>query len=176
MAARGIRSAVAYKITERLVQEEQELESDLTLTGLLGMIDPPRPEAAQAVAKAKQAGVRPVLITGDNPVTALAIARMVGIADENTKSMSGSEISRTEDLDRVLDETGVFGRVSPEHKVDIVGAFRKRGEIVAMTGDGVNDAPALKQADIGIAMDSQVPKWLGELPTWCWQTTTSRPL
>ncbi|MGI6620246.1 MAG: cation-translocating P-type ATPase [Bacillota bacterium] len=153
MAARGIRViAVAYKITERLVQEEQELESDLTLTGLLGMIDPPRPEAAQAVAKAKQAGVRPVLITGDNPVTALAIARMVGIADENTKSMSGSEISRTEDLDRVLDETGVFGRVSPEHKVDIVGAFRKRGEIVAMTGDGVNDAPALKQADIGIAM------------------------
>ena len=136
-----------------MVQDEQELESGLTLTGLWDD-DPPRPEAAEAVAKAKQAGVRPVLITGDNPVTALSIARMVGIADENTKAMSGSEISKIspDDLDRVLDEVGVYGRVAPEHKVAIVGAFRRRGEIVAMTGDGVNDAPALKRADIGVAM------------------------
>lgn len=155
LAARGIRViAVACKLIDRLVQDKQELESGLTLTGLLGMIDPPRPEAAEAVAKAKQAGVRPVLITGDNPVTALSIARMVGIADENTKAMSGSEISKIspDDLDRVLDEVGVYGRVAPEHKVAIVGAFRRRGEIVAMTGDGVNDAPALKRADIGVAM------------------------
>lgn len=155
MASRGIRViTVAYKIMERLVEEEQELESDLTLAGLLGMIDPPRPEAAEAVAKAKQAGVRPVLITGDNPITALSIARMVGIADENTKCMSGSEISKVhpDDVDRVLNEVGVYGRVSPEHKVEIVSAFRERGEVVAMTGDGVNDAPALKRADIGVAM------------------------
>jgi Ca2+-transporting ATPase len=155
MAARGIRViAIAYKIIDRLVEDEQALESDLILTGLLGMIDPPRPEAAEAVAKAKRAGVRPVLITGDNPITALSIARMVGIAEEDTKSMSGSDISKIhpEEVDRVLDQTGVYGRVSPEHKVDIVGAFRKRGEVVAMTGDGVNDAPALKRADIGIAM------------------------
>jgi len=155
MATRGIRViAVAYKIMDRLVEEEPELESELILTGLLGMIDPPRPEAAEAVAKAKRAGVRPVLITGDNPITALSIARMVGIADENTKCMSGSEVSKIEagDVDRVLDEVGVYGRVSPEHKVEIVEAFSKRGEVVAMTGDGVNDAPALKRADIGISM------------------------
>lgn len=155
MANRGIRViAVAYKILDPLVKEEQELESELILTGLLGMIDPPRPEAAEAVAKAKRAGARPVLITGDNPITALSIARMVGIADENTKSMLGSELSKIDpgELDRVLDEVGVYGRVSPEHKVKIVDAFKKRGEVVAMTGDGVNDAPALKRADIGIAM------------------------
>lgn len=155
MANRGIRvMAVAYKILDRPVEDEQELESYLTLTGLLGMIDPPRPEAAQAVAKAKQAGAKPVLITGDNPITALSIAKMVGIADENTKCMSGSELSRIDAdvVGKVLDEVGVYGRVSPEHKVKIVDAFKTRGEVVAMTGDGVNDAPALKRADIGISM------------------------
>jgi Ca2+-transporting ATPase len=159
MAVQGIRViAVAYKIISSLPEEEAELEceleSELTLTGLLGMIDPPRPEAIEAVAKAKAAGITPVLITGDNPITALSIAKIVGIASPDTRCMSGPELSKTdpEDLAAVLDEVRVYGRVSPEHKVKIVDAFKKRGEVVAMTGDGVNDAPALKRADIGVSM------------------------
>ena len=158
MAVQGIRViAVAYKIISSLPEEEAELEceleSELTLTGLLGMIDPPRPEAIEAVAKAKAAGITPVLITGDNPITALSIAKIVGIAGPDTRCMSGPELSKTdpEDLAAVLDEVRVYGRVSPEHKVKIVDAFKKRGEVVAMTGDGVNDAPALKRADIGVS-------------------------
>ncbi len=155
MAVQGIRViAVAYKIISSLPKDEAELESELTLTGLLGMIDPPRVEAIEAVAKAKAAGITPVLITGDNPVTALSIAKIVGIANQDTKCMSGPELSKAapEDLAAVLDEVRVYGRVSPEHKVKIVDAFKKRGEVVAMTGDGVNDAPALKRADIGVSM------------------------
>ncbi len=155
MAVQGIRViAVAYKIISTLPEEESELESELTLTGLLGMIDPPRTEAIEAVAKAKAAGITPVLITGDNPITALSIAKIVGIASPDTRCMSGPELSKTdpEDLAAVLDEVRVYGRVSPEHKVKIVDAFKKRGEVVAMTGDGVNDAPALKRADIGVSM------------------------
>ncbi|MGI6628501.1 MAG: cation-translocating P-type ATPase [Bacillota bacterium] len=159
MAVQGIRViAVACKIINGLPDRESglepELESELTLTGLLGMMDPPRPEAKESVAKAKEAGITPILITGDNPVTALSVARMVGIATHDTRCMSGPDLAKIGpgDLVKMLDEVRVYGRVSPEHKVKIVDAFKKRGEVVAMTGDGVNDAPALKRADIGISM------------------------
>jgi len=156
MAEHGLRViAVAYRIIGALPDRiSEDLETDLVPTGLLGMIDPPRPGVAEAVARCKEAGIMPVMITGDNPVTALAIARMVGIAGQNDRCMSGQELASidTEALASRVKEIRVYGRVSPEHKVKIVDAFKIRGDVVAMTGDGVNDAPALKRADIGVSM------------------------
>ncbi|HHW19402.1 MAG TPA: cation-translocating P-type ATPase [Firmicutes bacterium] len=156
MAEHGLRViAVAYRIIGALPDRiSEDLETDLVPTGLLGMIDPPRPGVAEAVARCKEAGIMPVMITGDNPVTALAIARMVGIAGQNDRCMSGQELASidAEALASRVKEIRVYGRVSPEHKVKIVDAFKIRGEVVAMTGDGVNDAPALKRADIGVSM------------------------
>ena len=127
---------------------------NLVFAGLIGMIDPPRPEAARAVSVCKQAGITPVMITGDHIVTACAVAKKLGILDENSVAMTGAELDKTNDteLAKIINTCRVFARVSPEHKVRIVKAFRAKGEVVAMTGDGVNDAPALKAADIGCAM------------------------
>lgn len=151
--------AVAYKIINRSINymKDDALESDLTLLGLLGMIDPPREEVKEAVAVCKAAGITPVMITGDHISTACAIAKTLGIisaSKENTKAITGEELNKLSDkeLEQSIYKYRVFARVSPIHKVRIVKALQKRGEIVAMTGDGVNDAPALKAADIGCAM------------------------
>ena len=129
------------------------VEEDLVFAGLIGMIDPPRDEARTAVERARRAGVRPIMITGDHPRTAAVIARELGIT-QDAKAMTGAELDRTSDaeLARLVDGVSVFARVNPEHKLRIVKALQGQGAIVAMTGDGVNDAPALKTADIGVAM------------------------
>ncbi|MCS7056600.1 MAG: cation-translocating P-type ATPase [Thermoflexales bacterium] len=132
----------------------EEMERDLVFLGLIGMIDPPRPEAKDAVARAQQAGIRVIMITGDHPLTAQAIAAELGIAAPGARVMTGAELSRLDEpaLCRAVREVSVYARVSPEHKLLIVRALKQNGDVVAMTGDGVNDAPALKQADIGVAM------------------------
>ena len=129
-------------------------EQDLTFIGLISMIDPPRPEAVAAVADAKTGGIRTIMITGDHKVTATAIAKELGIFQEGDEALSGVELDQMDDaaLDQRLEKISVYARVSPEHKIRIVDAWQRRGKIVAMTGDGVNDAPALKKADIGVAM------------------------
>ena len=130
------------------------LERDLTFAGLLAMIDPPRDEAREAIAKCRTAGIRTVMITGDHRNTAAAVARNLGFYDESSLAVTGAELDRMtdEELDRKVDRIPVYARVSPENKLRIVRSWRKRGDIVAMTGDGVNDAPAVKEADIGVAM------------------------
>lgn len=131
-----------------------ELEQDYTFLGMAAMMDPPRPETIEAVADAKGAGIRPVMITGDHKVTAMAIAEQIGLRASTDLAVTGPELNdmKEEDLERSLETISVYARVSPEHKMRVVRAWQKKGHIVAMTGDGVNDAPALKQADIGIAM------------------------
>jgi Ca2+-transporting ATPase len=132
---------------------DDDPESSLTLLGLVGIIDPPRPEVRDAVAVCRSAGIRPVMITGDHPLTAVAIATDLGISDDN-RVLIGSELDlmSDEEFSAAAAEVSVFARVSPEHKLRIVGALQAQSEVVAMTGDGVNDAPALKRADIGVAM------------------------
>ena len=132
---------------------QTELEQNITLVGLFGMIDPPRGEVQDAVAVAKTAGIRPIMITGDHPLTAIEIARQLGIS-ENGRALTGVEIENLtpDELKSVVDEVNVFARVAPEHKLRIVQALQEKGHIVSMTGDGVNDAPALRKADIGVAM------------------------
>ncbi|MBQ2847829.1 MAG: calcium-translocating P-type ATPase, PMCA-type [Clostridia bacterium] len=143
--------AVAYRSSSGGSDNE---EKRLVFSGLIGMTDPPRPEAARAVATCKKAGITPVMITGDHIVTACAVAEKLGILEDGFTAMTGGELDTVDDekLAQIIGKCRVFARVSPEHKVRIVKAFRARGEIVAMTGDGVNDAPALKAADIGCAM------------------------
>ena len=143
----------AYKEISSLKTAEA-FESDLIFVGMTGMIDPPRKEAKMAVSKCKTAGIRPIMITGDHKHTAIAIAKQIGIADENSAVLTGAEIDNMNDaqFDEILDTVSVFARVSPENKVRIVEGFKKRGKIVAMTGDGVNDAPSIKKADIGVGM------------------------
>ena len=129
-------------------------EYGFTFVGLAAMMDPPRPESVQAVADAKEGGIRTIMITGDHKVTATAIARQIGIFEEGDRAIAGVELDEMDDaeLDRILPNVSVYARVSPEHKIRIVDAWQRRGCIVSMTGDGVNDAPALKKADIGVAM------------------------
>ena len=129
-------------------------EQDYTFIGLTAMMDPPRPESRNAVLNAKKAGIKPVMITGDHKVTASAIARKIGILDEDGLAVEGLELDQMDDgeLADKLERISVYARVSPEHKIRIVEAWQNKGRIVAMTGDGVNDAPALKKADIGVAM------------------------
>nr|WP_297173101.1 cation-translocating P-type ATPase [uncultured Agathobaculum sp.] len=129
-------------------------ENDFTFIGLVSMIDPPRPEAIQAVADAARGGVRTIMITGDHKITATAIAREIGIFREGDEALSGVELDSMDEaaLDERLERISVYARVSPEHKIRIVEAWQRKGKIVSMTGDGVNDAPALKAADIGVAM------------------------
>ncbi len=133
--------------------DEAELERQMTFIGLIGMIDPPRPEVKDAVHTSQTAGIRPVMITGDHPATALQIAKELSIA-KNGKLLTGQDLARKKpgELEKIVEQTTVYARVSPEHKLRIVEALQKLGHVVAMTGDGVNDAPALKKADIGIAM------------------------
>jgi Ca2+-transporting ATPase len=132
---------------------DARVEQDLVFAGLIGMIDPPRSEAKNAVARAKRAGIRPLMITGDHPRTASVIAQELGISDDG-RAITGAELDRLPEAERAqtVAEISVYARVNPEHKLRIVEALRRSGAVVAMTGDGVNDAPALKKADIGIAM------------------------
>ena len=151
----GLR-VLAFAMKE--LPEERELtladEDQFTFIGLISMIDPPRPEAIQAVADAKQGGVRTIMITGDHKLTATAIARQLGIFRDGDLAVTGVELDELTDagLDERLERISVYARVSPEHKIRIVEAWQRKGKIVSMTGDGVNDAPALKAADIGVAM------------------------
>jgi Ca2+-transporting ATPase len=134
-------------------QPDESVEQDLAFAGLIGMIDPPRPEAKDAVARAKRAGIRPLVITGDHPRTAAVVAQELGISADG-RAIGGSELEKlsADQAAQVVAEVSVFARVNPEHKLRIVNALRRHRAVVAMTGDGVNDAPALKTADIGIAM------------------------
>ena len=131
-----------------------EDEKDFHFLGLIAMMDPPREESKQAVADCISAGIRPIMITGDHVITASAIAREIGILTPGTKAVEGAivETMTDEELRAFVPDVSVYARVSPEHKIRIVRAWQDRGSLVAMTGDGVNDAPALKQADIGVAM------------------------
>jgi Ca2+-transporting ATPase len=147
---------VAYRIIPNVPKkiDPDELERDLVFAGLMGMIDPPRVEVTPALNNALKAGIRTMMITGDFPNTARAIAESIGLLKPGRKVLSGESITQYSDveLQEIVRDTDVFARVSPEHKLRIVDALRSNGEIVAMTGDGVNDAPAIKQADIGVAM------------------------
>ena len=146
--------AVGYKEIEYVKKATPDLEENLIFVGLIGMIDPPREGVKEAVRTCKQAGIKTVMITGDHIATAKAIAKDLGILSSGEKAITGSELDKITDkqLERDIPSYSVFARVTPEHKVRIVKAWQKRGAVVAMTGDGVNDSPALKNADIGIAM------------------------
>ena len=149
--AKGALRVLALAIKE---DDDSASEENLTFVGLVGMIDPPRPEAKASVKTLKSAGIKTIMITGDHKDTALAIAKELGIADDENQCITGSELNELsqEDLNKRVENLRVFARVSPEHKVMIVKAFKSNGSIVSMTGDGVNDAPSLKAADIGVAM------------------------
>ncbi len=146
--------ALASKVIESLPEKLEDVEKDLTFRGFVGIIDPPRPEARAAIARAKAAGIRTVMITGDHAATAGAIARELGIISANEGIITGQELQKLSDetFAEVIEFYSVYARVSPEDKIRIVRAWQARGDVVAMTGDGVNDAPALKAADVGVAM------------------------
>lgn len=154
-SSQGLRVlAFAKKVLSENRPLTLEDENDLIFTGLIAMMDPPRVESAPAVADCRRAGIRPVMITGDHKITASAIAREIGILRDGDRAVEGSELEKMtdEELRNEVEHISVYARVSPEHKIRIVRAWQDRGHVAAMTGDGVNDAPALKQADIGIAM------------------------
>ncbi len=157
MAKQALRVlGMAYKEIDHLpsIEEMKEIENGLTFIGMVGMIDPPREEAKLAVEKCKSAGIKTVMITGDHKITAIAIAKKLGILEDELEALTGNDLEKMsdEELIKTVRNYSVYARVSPEHKVRIVKAWKANGEIVAMTGDGVNDAPALKTSDIGCAM------------------------
>lgn len=157
LAGKGLRVlGFSYKPLEQLPPDgsEAETEQGMVWLGLVDMLDAPRPEVRDAVAKCRSAGIRPIMITGDHQLTAQAIAEDLGISEPGDAVLTGRELEKmsSEDLDREVKRVSIYARVSPEHKLRIVQSLQRQGKIVAMTGDGVNDAPALKQADIGIAM------------------------
>jgi len=158
LAGEALRTlGAAYRTLERDAASgelREDDEQELVFLGVVGMIDPPRPEAARSVAEAKSAGIRPIMITGDHPITAAAIAGELGIVAPGTSAVTGAELERTgePELRELVRERSVYARVAPEHKLRIVRALKANGAVAAMTGDGVNDAPALKAADIGVAM------------------------
>ena len=149
----AVREVPAAELGDGHGEADAGVERDLAFAGLIGMIDPPRPEATEAVARARRAGIRPLMITGDHPRTAAVIARELGLAGD-APAVTGAELARMPDdaLARTVADVAVYARVNPEHKLRIVAALQQGGAVVAMTGDGVNDAPALKAADIGVAM------------------------
>ena len=148
--------ACAYKELDHKPTEKEmiQIENGLTFIGMCGMIDPPREEVKEAVKKCKSAGIKTVMITGDHKITAVAIAKELGILENENEAILGKDLEEMtdEELIKNIRKYSVYARGSPEHKVRIVNAWKANGEIVAMTGDGVNDAPALKTADIGCAM------------------------
>ena len=159
MAGAGLRVlGFAYKFLDRIphegVEASETTETELVWLGLVGMLDAPRPEVLDAVRRCQDAGIRPVMITGDHQLTAKAIAHALGIANERDRVLTGQELQKLtqQELEQQVEHVSIYARVSPEHKLRIVQALQRQGKFVAMTGDGVNDAPALKQADIGIAM------------------------
>ena len=157
MADRALRVLAAAERRWDALPEDcspANLEHELCFIGLTGMIDPVRPEVKAAIDECRRAGIRPIMITGDHKDTAVAIARELGIIDDSSQAIEGRELNRLSDdeLDRVIDKYSVYARVQPEHKVRIVSSWRRRGMITAMTGDGVNDAPSIKSADIGVGM------------------------
>ncbi|MCA1059225.1 cation-translocating P-type ATPase [Rossellomorea aquimaris] len=158
MSSNALRNiAIAYKpIKDRAVETltESDIEEGITFIGLQGMIDPPRPEVKRAVKECRAAGIKTVMITGDHVLTATAIAKQLGILKNKDRVLDGKALNQMEihELEEIVDEVSVFARVSPEHKLKIVKALQNRGHVVAMTGDGVNDAPAIKTSDIGVAM------------------------
>lgn len=156
LAQNGLRVlGLAFKRFETLPPASVEtVEYNMVFVGMEGIIDPPRQEVKDAVAVCKTAGIRPVMITGDHPLTALAIAKSIGITDGDAKVLTGHDLAsmNADQLENVVENVSVYARVSPEHKLNIVSALQRRGHVAAMTGDGVNDAPALKKADIGVAM------------------------
>lgn len=139
---------------DKVPAENENIENNLTFIGIVGMIDPPRLEVPNSIKTCKDAGIRTIMITGDHVITAKALLQKLGIYEENTTAITGAELDNMTDneLDKIVQNTSVFARVSPNHKLRIVNSLKRNGEIVAMTGDGVNDAPALNRADIGISM------------------------
>ncbi len=168
MANRGLRVlGIAYREAEGIISDE-EVEDGLKFLGFVGMMDLPRPEVKEAVKKCREAKIKPVVITGDHLLTAKAVAKEIGIFEERERAITGEELEQMtdEELEREIDKIAVIARVSPFHKLRIVEAFQKKGYVVAMTGDGVNDALALKKADIGVAMGvtgTQVTKEVADL-------------
>lgn len=161
---------------EQVVLERSDLDDGLMFLGMVGLMDPPRPEAVDAVAECRAAGIQVKMITGDHAATALAIGRRIGLADTG-RVLTGADLDRLDDaaLQQSALETDVFARTSPEHKLRLVTALQARGLIVAMTGDGVNDAPALKRrmpASPWVATAARRP---GRRRSWYWQTTTLPP-
>jgi P-type Ca2+ transporter type 2C len=171
MAQKGMRVLGLAMQPLRALPEgpQRELEQGMFLLGMVGMIDPPRPEVRQAVQTCIEAGIRPVMITGDHPLTARFIAYDLGIST-NGRVKTGQDLDRMTpvELDQVIDDVSIFARVSPEHKLRLVEVLQKRGGVVAMTGDGVNDSPALRKADIGIAMGITGTDVAKEALIWCW--------
>ena len=172
MAEQALRVlAVAYKDLDEIPAKPspENVEVDMVLVGLAGMIDPARPEVKDAVHTCKGAGIKAVMITGDHKDTAVAIARELDIIDEKGAVLTGAELDKIDDEEfvKIVEDVNVYARVSPIHKVKIVEALRQRGHVAAMTGDGVNDAPALKRADIGVAMGITGTDVSRRRRTWC---------
>ena len=154
--------------------EAEYLEQQLCYLGLSGMIDPVRPEVIPAIRECREAGIRPVMITGDHKDTAAAIARQLGIIDSADQAITGAELDEFSDreLDEKIEQYSVYARVQPEHKVRIVRAWKSKGKITAMTGDGVNDAPSIKSADIGIGMGITGTDVTKNVADMCWRMIT----